>query len=354
MATSLQRQTDRPTQAPSVPTSAREVVFSPGQPLDHAARSWMEPKFGHDFSGVRVHTNSQAAESANSVRARAYTFGNNIVFGTGQYFPAAAVGRQLLAHELAHVVQQDNALQGAGDRKVNDAQDASEREADAIAKNVHDGVQITVPRLAMPVSLARKEKDQDKGKAPDRGKESAKDKDKSSEKTSACVPPTSVTLGRTETLDLSSYMTGGGICAVMKVMPADTNLCPGITEEVTTAEGGTCPGSLLKPSLCSGSSTFPLGRASHGACSAVKPEANEFVDRHSVQLSATSVLHDESRNPRKLNGCAFTCKQRYFIDSGKTSTTLGNFLIRYSLAKAKRDGKDITEVTVSKKAAGAK
>src|SRR5262252_4139124 len=81
MATSLQRQTDRPTQAPSVPTSAREVVFSPGQPLDHAARSWMEPKFGHDFSGVRVHTNSQAAESANSVRARAYTFGNNIVFG---------------------------------------------------------------------------------------------------------------------------------------------------------------------------------------------------------------------------------------------------------------------------------
>lgn len=66
----------------------------------------MESRFGHDFGGVRVHTNGQAASSAEAVSAKAYTLGRDIVFGPGQYRPGTRLGRTLLAHELAHVLQQ--------------------------------------------------------------------------------------------------------------------------------------------------------------------------------------------------------------------------------------------------------
>jgi hypothetical protein len=78
-----------------------------GEPLDSATRAFFEPRFGHDFGAVRIHTNSHAAESARSVSARAYTVGNEIVFGAGQYAPGGSSGMSLLAHELVHVVQQN-------------------------------------------------------------------------------------------------------------------------------------------------------------------------------------------------------------------------------------------------------
>lgn len=84
----------------------QEAVASPGQPLDPAARDFMEPRFGHDFSSVRIHSDGQAAEAARSVNALAYTMGTDVVFGQGQYQPRTYSGRKLLAHELTHVVQQ--------------------------------------------------------------------------------------------------------------------------------------------------------------------------------------------------------------------------------------------------------
>jgi hypothetical protein len=96
--------------SPSVtPPIVDEVLRSPGQPLDAQARAFFEPRFGHDFSKIRVHTDSQAAKSAREVNAVAYAVGRDVVFGTGQYAPAMQEGRRLLAHELAHVVQQTNA-----------------------------------------------------------------------------------------------------------------------------------------------------------------------------------------------------------------------------------------------------
>jgi hypothetical protein len=89
-----------------VPPIVHEALRSPGQPLDVSTRAFMEPRFGHDFSGVRVHTDARAAESARAVDALAYTMGRDIVFGAGQYVPGASAGRRLMAHELAHVVQQ--------------------------------------------------------------------------------------------------------------------------------------------------------------------------------------------------------------------------------------------------------
>ncbi|HKP73639.1 MAG TPA: DUF4157 domain-containing protein [Pyrinomonadaceae bacterium] len=88
------------------PPVVSEASGSSGQPLDGATRAFMETRFGHDFSRVRVHNDAAAAGSARAIRSRAYTAGNDVVFGAGEYSPQSAAGRRLLAHELAHVVQQ--------------------------------------------------------------------------------------------------------------------------------------------------------------------------------------------------------------------------------------------------------
>ena len=86
----------------------QEVLRSPGQPLDPATRAFMEPRFDHDFGHVRMHTDAKAADSARVVCAHAYTMGRNVVFGQNEFAPATHQGRELLAHELAHTIQQRN------------------------------------------------------------------------------------------------------------------------------------------------------------------------------------------------------------------------------------------------------
>jgi len=116
------------------------MVESPGPALDPAVREYMEPRFSHDFSRVRVHTDSRAAESARAVGAPAYTVGRDIVFGAGRYEPGTDHGRRLLAHELAHVVQQANSAAFSGvlaPAPVSGGTD--EREAAAASEAVHDG-----------------------------------------------------------------------------------------------------------------------------------------------------------------------------------------------------------------------
>lgn len=95
------------TQAPSI---VHDALSSPASPLDGATRQFMEPRFGHDFSQVRVHDNPLAARSAQAVNALAYTVGRDIVFAPGRYQPSSSAGRQLIAHELAHVIQQGSVL----------------------------------------------------------------------------------------------------------------------------------------------------------------------------------------------------------------------------------------------------
>jgi hypothetical protein len=82
---------------------------SSGQALPESSRQFFEPRFGQDFSNVRIHTDSVAAKSAQSINALAYTTGNNIVFNNGQYSPESDSGKRLMAHELTHVVQQASA-----------------------------------------------------------------------------------------------------------------------------------------------------------------------------------------------------------------------------------------------------
>lgn len=117
---------------PGTSPIVHEVLRSAGTPLDAATRGRLEPRFGYDFSRVRIHTDARAAHSAAAVGAEAYTVGRDVVFGRGAYSPGTASGQALLAHELAHVVQQDGVsehgpltIAPAGDRFERDADDAA-------------------------------------------------------------------------------------------------------------------------------------------------------------------------------------------------------------------------------------
>lgn len=342
-----------------VPPIVHEVLRSPGRPLDSATRAFFEPRFGHDFSGVqtsrptisasdltvgaandplereadrladnvlrvpssspsadarqssrtdfggvRIHTDARAAESCRAVNARAYTVGQDIVFGPEGYAPDTQVGKKLLAHELVHTIQQSG----------------SERSA-TVRRQLPPGGPAPAPRTPAPAPPSP---------AP-----------------VACTPPTSIGLGASHTLSFPGYLTGGGICSVMEAQPAVSNLCPSVPEQVTSATG-TCPPSLITGGICSGSSNFTIGRNQVRACAAVSMPPNGFVDRHTIQLQNTSVLHDSTRNPAGLNSCSCTCDQRYF--AGTSRTPIGRFQIRYDLAKATRGTQNITSVTATKTA----
>jgi hypothetical protein len=145
-----------------VPPIVYDVLNSPSQPLDLQTRAFMEPRFGHDFSRVRIHTDTKAGESARAVNALASTVGQDVVFGEGQYAPTHLVGQRLLAHELTHVVQQSAIKPRLQESlMLSDAQDTSEVEADAIAGMItapqnasdkitaHSKTALTVPRALL-------------------------------------------------------------------------------------------------------------------------------------------------------------------------------------------------------------
>lgn len=117
-----------------------EVVRSEGLPLDNSTRAFMESRFGHNFTNVRVHTDSRATEAARAVNARAFTMGRDVVFGKGEYAPEAIQGKRLLAHELTHVLQQCNVtLQPGVDTAQSDDGIGYE---DNIAKSVSQGKEL--------------------------------------------------------------------------------------------------------------------------------------------------------------------------------------------------------------------
>ncbi|HWK88915.1 MAG TPA: DUF4157 domain-containing protein [Longimicrobium sp.] len=123
-----------PAPAPALaPPTVHRVLRAPGRPLDAGVRAEMEPRFGHSFADVRVHADADAAESARSVGARAYAVGRSVVFAAGRYAPGSADGRRLIAHELAHVVQQRGAASLQPRLEIGAADDPAEREAEAVA-----------------------------------------------------------------------------------------------------------------------------------------------------------------------------------------------------------------------------
>jgi outer membrane protein OmpA-like peptidoglycan-associated protein len=136
-----------------VPPDVHQVVNSPSSALDHRARAFFEPRFGFDFSRVRVHADSSAAESARALDATAYTVGRHIVFDAGRYDPRSSGGRRLIAHELAHTIQQSSAIE-TGKLSIGSPSDTSEREADGAASSaLSDG--LVAVQSQRPVSVQR-------------------------------------------------------------------------------------------------------------------------------------------------------------------------------------------------------
>jgi hypothetical protein len=129
--------------------AAARAVEHGGAPLPGEVRSYFEPRFGHDFSRVRIHADGQAAAAARAVRARAFTLGSDIVFDGGEYAPSTLEGRRLIAHELAHVLQQRSATgqePAPGARLIQRQTKPSAPTAPTV-QDFHDFVQATIDQF---------------------------------------------------------------------------------------------------------------------------------------------------------------------------------------------------------------
>jgi hypothetical protein len=120
---------------PVVGSSWAQEPREPGTPLDPAVRATMEQHLGHDFSRVRIHTDSDAATNTDMMRSQAYTTGSSILFGAGRYQPDTREGERLIAHELVHVVQQD----AGSSPQISRPSDPWEQQAESIARRVVAG-----------------------------------------------------------------------------------------------------------------------------------------------------------------------------------------------------------------------
>ena len=146
----------------TAPPIVDEVLRTAGQSLDAATLAYMEPRFGRNFTRVRVHDDVRAAESARAVNAQAYAVGHDIVFDSGRYEPESLEGRQLIAHELAHVAQQRDAPEFMSGGVVIAESPAHEAEADRAAGALVSGAQPVAPQTTPAMSgLQRLENDAD-------------------------------------------------------------------------------------------------------------------------------------------------------------------------------------------------
>src|SRR6478672_8113541 len=142
-----------------------DVINSNGSPLAPDVQEEMSGRLGHDFSDVRVHNDSAAHESAQSVNAHAYTVGSNVVFQRDKYDPSSSEGKTMLAHELTHVVQQRNGpvdgSSAGGGIKVSDPSDRFEREASANAERAMSAPAPAARLSAASAAVQRHEADEE-------------------------------------------------------------------------------------------------------------------------------------------------------------------------------------------------
>jgi hypothetical protein len=162
----IQRQSTAQPAPASIPPVVHDVLDSPGRSLDADTRAYMEPRFGHDFSRVRVHTDARAAESARDINARAYTVGDHIAFGARQYTPRTEVGKHLLAHELMHVIQRQKG-ESPG-LTVLESPD-HERQADAAADAIRSHRPVPTPRPLFAGPILRQKLEPDEPPRVERG-----------------------------------------------------------------------------------------------------------------------------------------------------------------------------------------
>ena len=153
----FQRKSAGTPDALSLPAAVNDGLRTPGQPLESGSRAFFESRFGHDFSGVRVHTGGEADRSARAVGALAYTVGNDIVFAANQHSPHTTWGRRLLAHELTHVLQQaQNGFEAQTKQSVGEPDTEAEREADRVADVIVAGQGQAPVAFSKPAALVQR------------------------------------------------------------------------------------------------------------------------------------------------------------------------------------------------------
>ena len=131
-----------------------------GAELDRAARGELEQSLGHDFSDVRVHADAESAALSRALDAKAFTTGSDVFFGANAYDPGSSAGRELLAHELTHVVQQRGAPT-SGELTVSDPNDALERQAHEVATGHTASRALADEEPAGDAELARQEAEEE-------------------------------------------------------------------------------------------------------------------------------------------------------------------------------------------------
>ncbi len=284
----------------------------------------MEPRFGHDFSQVRIHNDTQAAETAQAVHARAYTLGRDIVFGAGQYAPETITGKNLLAHELTHVVQQGGLVSSS--KNMNSSNDMGERDANHIAPSI---------LTSSSTSLIQREEE---GTSPPAGGKPPK-----SDKSSTTPCPTSVRIGQITQRnhsDLpddrkSTTRTYLSARTHMDVGPGPNHLGHCMKETVTVLHSN-CPEAMFTKDKkqkhpCTGDKCLVIGDYNSG------PSA--FIDTHFTK-APVSLLEGIP-----LKECSVTCEQTYSCDRKYPAT--GTFLITRNFKAETYTGKDGKEIHVT-------
>jgi hypothetical protein len=257
----LQRQAAETKPAPTLheaiaPDIVQAGLRSPGVPLDTETRADLEPRFGRDFSQVRVHTGGTAATSAEAVHAAAYTVRQDVVFAAGQYAPGSPAGRRLLAHELAHVVQQGAGPAPAG-LVLDNPRGEAEHEADQAAQSaLHGPAQaLAGPRTASgPAQVAREtDDDEERRRATDAGGPGA------TTDTAGANPPTDAGDTTTPAQDAGAPMapaTGSSATTTMDTAGAATPTDAGTAPTVRPDAGAEAPATRTnanQPGITTGS-----------------------------------------------------------------------------------------------------
>lgn len=316
------------------PPIVHETLAGSGSPLDPDTRAFMEDRFVHDFSRVRIHADARAAESARDVGAHAYTVGPNIAFDTGQYAPLTHTGRHLLAHELAHVVQQGQAPIFAVQRACR-----------TVAPDAHAMARDFTQRPGSALRETRNDR------TDDDTLESANDGPRG-----GGTPPLpgarpsgtriDTVTNYTQAALQAGYLSGLGIVAHMQVLPDSTTWDGNEVVEAVQQTSSTCPDTLTVPGPCHGHSHFPIGASMRGR--GVRPEQpamrNRFHDIHTSQSEGVSFLHEPTRNPLNLDSCESVCRQDYRYNGA----IIGSHSIRRVFRKGTFNGHDVTIVDVTK------
>ena len=320
----LQRRATSANSPPVAPPIVHDVLNSPGQPLDHESRSFFEPRFGHSFGNVRVHTDEKAAQSARAVSALAYTVGHNIVFDRGQFAPRVAAGQILLAHELTHVIQQGVNELGQEPLTLGQPDDTYERQAERISSSILESAMPAGPARATPRAC------------------SAHRIDRLPVASGAAViqrqVPTGIALKESKPFghadlksddDKKKYLTNIGNVSLLQLLPAGDYTAGQkkgeCTKEFLTEVSNTCPSTHT---FCQGDRCLEVNRFGNAGDPKtgmmVTDGPDTFIDRHIVRSDTTNFLQGSGESQ-----CSVVCHQlyKYRTEPDKNYHELGAFYI---------------------------